>query len=136
MARRRKVVDDKQMGFVFTFVKKDDANAEQASKKTDSDASKAGSFESNAEKLKQLQKELMECRVLENDFEKYPCGSEERKELFKRHAKTFESIAKITDPNIFFEHNNEDEERIENGFKRKRADYFSWPRDGSRRTRL
>lgn len=130
MARRRKVVDDKQMGFVFTFVKKGDANAEQASKKTDSEASKAGSFESNAEKLKQLQKELMECRVLENDFEKYPRGSEERKELFKRHAKTFESIAKITDPNIFFEHNKEEEERIENGFKRKREkrkyDSDSW----------
>ncbi len=119
MARRRKVVDDKQMGFVFTFVKKGAANAEQASKTTDSDAPKAASSGSDAEKLKQLQKELLECRALENDSDKYPRGSEERKELFKRHAQTFDKIAKITDPNIFVE-------RPKNKEKQRKNNADSW----------
>ena len=135
MGKRRKVVDDRQMGFVFTFIKKDAANAEQASKTQDSDAQKvaaAESSKSDAEKLKQLQQELLECRALENDSEKYPRGSEARKELLKRHAQTFDEIAKITDPNIFVERDKSKEKQIENKKRTKRknnADSWEFARE-------
>lgn len=130
MGRRRKVVNDGQMGFVFTFSKKDVSIAEQVSNSQDSSGPKATNTESKEERLKKLQHELMECRELENDSVKYPSGSDALKELFKKHAKIFDEIAKITDPDIFVEKNVGEENNKKNEYQKKRLkrkhDNDSW----------